>query len=110
MTTIKATCPGCGEVDLSPADLLLVVCSHAPASYYRFDCPRCVTEVRKSADANVIALLTSGGVPTIRWELPAEALEPHHGPALTYDDLLDFVLALSRTPNLADHAAPATAR
>jgi len=38
MTTIKASCPTCGEVELTPADVSLMVCSHAPLSYYAFDC------------------------------------------------------------------------
>ena len=32
--------------------------------------------------------------------MPAEALEPHHGSPLTYDDLLDFVLTLGVTDDL----------
>ena len=41
MTTIKASCPTCGEVELTPADVSLMVCSHAPLSYYAFCCPTC---------------------------------------------------------------------
>ena len=50
MTTIKASCPTCGEVELTPADVSLMVCSHAPLSYYAFCCPTCREEVRKPAD------------------------------------------------------------
>jgi len=101
MTTIKASCPSCGEVELTHHDVRLMVCSHAPLSYYAFDCPGCVDEVRKPADEHVIALLMSGGVPATVWELPAEALEPKTGPTLDYDDLLDFVTALATTDTLA---------
>jgi len=88
MTTIKASCPTCGEVELTPADVALMVCSHAPLSYYAFCCPTCSEEVRKPADDHVVSLLVSGGVPAQVWELPAEALEHRGGPAITYDDLL----------------------
>ena len=75
MTTIKASCPSCGEVELTPAD------------------------------DHVVSLLVSGGVPATVWDVPAEALEPHSGSALTYDDLLDFALHLERIDLLAPVAA-----
>ena len=109
MTTIKATCPTCGEVELTPADVSLRVCSYAPLSYYAFTCLTCLEEVRKPADEQVVALLVSGGVPAQVWELPAEALEEHTGPRLSYDDLLDFALQLGTTDLLAGLAgAPAS--
>ena len=80
MTTIKASCPTCGEVELTPADVSLMVCSHAPLSYYAFSCPTCHDEVRKPADDHVVSLLVSGGVPARVWDLPAEALEVTTGP------------------------------
>ena len=105
MTTIKASCPTCGEVELTPADVSLMVCSHAPLSYYAFCCPTCSEEVRKPADDHVVSLLVSGGVPATVWDVPAEALEPRTGPALTYDDLLDLALHLEATDLLAPVAA-----
>jgi hypothetical protein len=105
MTTIKASCPTCGEVELTPADVSLMVCSHAPMSYYAFTCVTCCEEIRKPADDHVVSLLVSGGVPAQVWELPAEALELHSGPTLTYDDLLDFALALGSSDFLADAAS-----
>ena len=104
MTTIKASCPTCGEVELTPADVALVVCTSAPLSYYAFHCAGCASEVRKPADDHVVALLVSGGVPAQVWELPAEALEEHTGPQLSYDDLLDFALHLGTTDLLAEVA------
>jgi hypothetical protein len=101
MTTIKASCPTCGEVELTPADVSLMVCSHAPLSYYAFTCATCSEEVRKPADDHVVSLLVSGGVPAMVWEVPAEALEAHEGPTLSYDDLLDFCLNLGETEFLA---------
>lgn len=105
MTTIKASCPGCGEVELTSADVRLMVCSHAPLSYYAFTCPGCSDDVRKPADDHVISLLMSGGVRATVWELPAEVLEPKEGPVLSYDDLLDFALMLAETDFLAAPAA-----
>jgi hypothetical protein len=101
MTTIKASCPSCGEVEMTSKDVSLMVCSHPPLSYYAFACPSCREEVRKPADDHVISLLMSGGVRAQVWELPAEALEPKVGPVLGYDDLLDFALQLADDDMLA---------
>ena len=101
MTTIKASCHACGEVELTPADVSLMVCSHAPLSYYAFCCPTCREQVRKPADDHVVSLLVSGGVPASVWDLPGEALELHDGPRLSYDDLLDFALQLGAIDLLA---------
>lgn len=109
MTTIRATCPTCGEVELTPNDVSLMVCTHAPMSYYAFDCATCRRQIRKPADDHVISLLISGGVPAQVWELPAEALESKTGPAIDYDDLLDFVLALAADDLLAARAEASVA-
>lgn len=101
MTTIKASCPACGEVELTAADVSLMVCTRPSLSYYAFDCPTCASEVRKPADDHVVSLLVSGGIRATVWELPAEAAEPKTGPDLTYDDLLDFALHLGTTDLLA---------
>ncbi len=101
MTTIKASCPTCGEVELTPADVSLMVCSHAPLSYYAFTCLTCMDEIRKPADDEIISLLIAGGVDPTMWEIPAEAIEEHAGPAITYDDVLDFVLKLDAIDDFA---------
>lgn len=108
VTTIKASCPSCGEVELTSDDITLRVCSHGPLSYYTFTCPDCQELIRKPADDHIVSLLMSGGVRAEVWEVPAEALEPKAGPDLDYDDLLDFVLQLGRDDMLAARAtAPA---
>jgi hypothetical protein len=107
MTLIKASCPGCGEVELTPADVALMVCSHAPLSYYAFTCNGCGDQVRKPADDHIVSLLVSGGVPATVWDVPAEALESHEGARLSYDDLLDFALRLGETDYLAAEVARA---
>ena len=104
MTTIKATCPVCGEVELTADEVRLMVCSIASRSYYAFDCSTCVTEVRKPADEHVVSLLISGGVTATRWRVPAEALEEKAGPPIGYDDILDFALRMRRTDRLAAFA------
>jgi predicted RNA-binding Zn-ribbon protein involved in translation (DUF1610 family) len=101
MTTIKAACPTCGDVSLRPPQLRLVVCTQRDYSFYSFVCPECGDEVRKHADEEIVTLLTSGGVPAERWHIPAEALEVKAGPAIGYDDLLDFALWLRHHDDVA---------
>lgn len=91
MTTIKATCPTCGEVSLTPDDIELRVDERAATeSYYAFECPGCADVVAKPADARVVRLLTSGGVEVKPLEPDApEERFPGQAP-ITHDDLLDF--------------------
>jgi hypothetical protein len=103
MTTIRTTCPRCGEVDMGPGDILLSVGHGGDDGTYRFTCPDCFNTVEKRADRKIIALLVSAGVdietraghelegtrplfdqgPDPRDTLPG-------GPPLTLDDLIDF--------------------
>lgn len=90
MTTIKATCPGCGEVDLTAEDILLRIGAARAVNTYGFTCPECAEFVEKPADERIVRLLLSGGVIPVPVHVPAEVLETHEGPAITYDDVLDF--------------------
>ena len=47
MTTIKATCPGCGEVDLTADDILLRIGNVGLSNTYGFTCPDCTDYVEK---------------------------------------------------------------
>jgi hypothetical protein len=90
MTTIKATCPGCGEVDLTAEDILLRIGASRTINTYGFTCPECAEFVEKPADERIVRLLLSGGVVPVPVHVPAEVLEIHDGPTITYDDVLDF--------------------
>lgn len=105
MTTIKASCPVCGDVELTPAQVRLVVCTRPEWSYYAFTCTACQDEIRKPADEHVVALLVSGGVRAEQWTIPAEAMEVHQGASISYDDVLDFALALDGTDLVASLAS-----
>lgn len=90
MTTIKATCPGCGEVDLTADDILLRISAQTTGNTYGFSCPDCGDFVQKPADERVVRLLLSGGVMPTLINVPAEALEVHDGPPINHDDLIAF--------------------
>src|SRR4051812_50074872 len=61
MTTIRTTCPRCGEVDMGPESILLSVRSNGREGSYRFTCPECDDAVEKRADRKIVALLVSAG-------------------------------------------------
>jgi hypothetical protein len=99
MTTIRTTCPRCGEVDMSPEAILLSVRDRAGEGSYRFSCPECMNTIEKPADRKVVALLISAGVELADQEggagvEEAHAVEPPEsrpgGPPFTVDDLITF--------------------
>jgi hypothetical protein len=106
MTTIRASCPMCGDVELTPVDIRLVVCTHPAWSFYSFTCNSCQELVRKPADADIVALLMSGSVTAEMWTVPAEVLEPRFGPTISYDEVLDFALWLDETDQIAAAIRP----
>ena len=96
MTTIKATCPRCGEVDLTAGDILLRIGATQAVNTYGFTCPHCAKFVEKAADDRIVRLLLSGGVMPVPVHVPAEALELRQGPPINHDDLLNFHEMLER--------------
>lgn len=90
MTTIRASCPTCGDVELTAKDLSVRVCADDNRGSYAFTCPICRLAVAKDAEPRIVDLLASSGVRVRVWHLPAELAETHEGPRLTHDDLLDF--------------------
>jgi hypothetical protein len=96
MVIIKATCPACGEVDLTGDQVKLRIGADAEPDSYAFECPSCLQQIRKPADPRVVQLLLSGGVTledaasdlvSVRRQHPAS---PRRAPAITYDDLLEW--------------------
>lgn len=91
MATIRASCPDCGDVELTTADMTVRVCSEDQRGAYAFRCPSCELAVTKAAEPRIVDLLVSSGVELQVWRLPAELREAHPtGPAFTHDDLLSF--------------------
>lgn len=91
MATIRASCPDCGDIELTTADMTVRVCSEDQRGAYTFRCPSCAMAVTKAAESRIIDLLVSSGVQLQVWRLPSELSEPHPlGPAFTHDDLLQF--------------------
>lgn len=109
MTTIKATCPTCGDVDLAPGDVTVTVARELGWSTYTFRCASCADAVCKPADDEVVQLLTGAGVRVERLDIPLEFLESRiltrTSPPLGYDDILDFGLWLESIDDVVRLAA-----
>lgn len=96
MATIRASCPTCGDVELTSGEVTVLVCSSNNSSSYAFECPNCEVAVTKPAEPRVVDLLVSTGVRLSVWQLPAEMEERHDGPPINYDDLLELHFELRR--------------
>lgn len=90
MATIRASCPGCGDVELTTKDVRVLLCSTTNEGSYAFRCPACRLAISKPAEPRVIDVLVSSGVRLSVWHLPAELSEPKTGAPINYDDLLTF--------------------
>jgi hypothetical protein len=95
MATVRATCPTCGDVELTTAAMQVLVCTSTGATTYAFQCLLCGVLVNKFANERVVAALTEVGVRLREWSLPAELVEVKLGPPITHDDLLSFHMALA---------------
>ncbi len=62
MTTIRTTCPLCGDVELIPGELSLELTAGNGAGRYLFACPDCGDEQRRPANHRVVAILLATGV------------------------------------------------
>ena len=64
-------------------------------------CGSCQDLIEKSADDEVVALLSSAGV--LIEHVPGEAFEAHYGLPISYDDVLDFALWLDTHDVIVPH-------
>ncbi len=90
MATIRASCPDCGDVELTTSQVHVRICDDDKSGTYAFSCPVCTSTVVKSAETRTIDLLVASGVRFSTWRLPAELNETKTGAPITHDDLLDF--------------------
>lgn len=91
MTTIKTTCPDCGDVMLGIDGLQLLLTPHASGGTYTFRCPLCQAERARPAGARVVMVLLAAGV-------DYEITQPG---TITEDDIAAFVDALDGDTDLA---------
>lgn len=101
MTTIRVTCPDCGDNELAVNDLKARVLADTDHAEYRFRCADCGMVSVKPLEPRTLELLASAGVHISTWTLPAELSETHDGLTITHNDILDFHALLSKDDELA---------
>lgn len=97
MTTIRATCPDCGDIKTHAGNLVLrfIEDTDFAQAEYRFVCPSCNKIVVKPADRKIAELLYQSGVVAETYNMPIELMErPIDAPTINLDDILDLGLAL----------------
>ena len=90
MTTIRATCATCGDVELTTTDVSVMISQETGDGTYSFRCPLCDCVVVKDCPGHTIDLLVSAGV---HYSMVAEPNEPVPDPTAApfcHDDLLEF--------------------
>jgi len=107
---VWATCPTCGDVELTSKSVQIQTCITDGTSTYSFVCPTCSLITNKPASPSVVESLSAAGSRLIVWALPAELAEPKRGPAICHDDLLDFHTALESPDWQAELAKTQQAR
>lgn len=90
MTTIRARCRTCGDVELAPRDVTVVTIDGVGT--FRFRCPRCHAIVIRRCDAWRLEQLAAAGCVRQVVDLTFESTSP--AAPITHDDLLDFHQAL----------------
>ncbi len=88
VTTIRANCPNCGDVQLTSGDLTVRVCADTERGSYSFHCPECARAVAKDASQRIVDLLVSSGVRMQVWRLPAEVHEDRLALEVAGEDVL----------------------
>ncbi len=81
MATVRASCSGCGDVELTTREVQVQVCSATEEGTYSFVCPSCRLIVNKAAEPRVIELLVSAGVKSSQLGSPGGAVRGEVRPA-----------------------------
>jgi hypothetical protein len=94
---VQAGCLWCGTVEFGLHELQVHVAGE-DEGLLEFSCPVCGRlNVRALGRAELASLTRVGATPS-EGPAPFELLEEHTGPAITWDDLIDFHEAVSRLP------------
>jgi predicted RNA-binding Zn-ribbon protein involved in translation (DUF1610 family) len=101
MTSIKAVCPDCGDINITDTDLRVRICVNDDTVSYTFRCPTCHLATGKPCSRRIGDMLLTAGVKLTAWSLPAELSERHPaGAPFTPDDVLDFFTLLASADTL----------
>jgi thioester reductase-like protein len=95
VATVRASCPTCGDIELTTRQVQVDLCETTRDTTYSFQCPACSVRVSKPASEKVVGVLTDAGVRVQTWRLPAVGSDDRSGPPVSYDELLAFHFQLN---------------
>ena len=98
--SVRVVCPGCGPVVVPATDLRCELEAAGQAGICELRCPVCASTVLIPAVASAVETIRGAGAEGMTIA-PFELLEPHAGPPISWDDVLDFKLALESGPNIS---------
>ena len=101
MTTIRATCAACGDVELTTTDVSVMISQDSGDGTYSFRCPLCDAVVVKDCPRHTVDLLISAGVHYAMFVAADEPNPDPYAPPLTHDDLLEFHSFLANDAQVA---------
>ena len=93
---VRVVCPGCGPLVVPAAELRCELEADGGKGICELRCPACSATLVVRAEAAAVEAMRGAGAGHMSGSVPFELLEPHTGPPLSWDDLLDFKLALER--------------
>jgi hypothetical protein len=85
-TTVRASCPNCDDITVSPEDVSVRVCTADESGTYAIRCPVCSIRFSKPASPSIVTTLVAAGASLTRWDLPSELLADRPGGAHFTDD------------------------
>ena len=94
---VKAECPACGPVVAHPSALACGVSEADEGALCDFPCPTCDRVLLIPVSPVEISTLLLLGARKTR-SLPFEFLEPHSGPTVSWDEVLDLHFELEGQP------------
>lgn len=103
---VRVTCAGCGQVECPVGDLRCE--ARGSQGILEFACPFCQRLALAKMQAWRALALQALGAARMTGPIPFELLEPHEGPVVSWDEALDYHLALERTDCPQAELAPGT--
>lgn len=95
--SVRVVCPGCGPVVVSASAMRCELEAGAARGICELRCPVCTAPVLVPAVASAVETMRGAGAGHMMIA-PFELLERHEGPPISWDDVLDFKLALESGP------------
>lgn len=102
---VRAVCPGCGPMIVPAEDFRCELETASREGICELRCPVCSATILLPAAAPAVETLWRAGAGHMGGTAPFELLEPHTGPPLSWDDVLDFKLALENNSDSQPEAA-----